>query len=151
MLLMLVYFIPSSLFKLYTTIFYQIYLQFTSFGKWRIDWIFIPIQHSFVNCRWCIFVDISYIMIAYPSIHSIPLYCLSILLSNKNMMKAVTSQLMLLQDFGKKGELIKLRKTFENNLKWETPMFFLVCWKPHYVAEKWQHYKVAQKLPKGGK
>ena len=66
-------------------------------------------------------------------------------------MKAVTSQLMLLQDFGKKGELIKLRKTFENNLKWETPMFFLVCWKPHYVAEKWQHYKVAQKLPKGGK
>ena len=148
---MLADFIPSSSFKLYTTIFDQIYLQFTSFGKWRIDWIFIPIQHSFVNCRWCIFVDISYIMMANNNNHSIPLYCLSILLSNKNMMKAVTSQLMLLQDFGKIGVFVKLRKTFRNSQNWETPMFFLVCWKPHYVAEKWQHHKVAQKLPKGGK
>ena len=67
------------------------------------------------------------------------------------MMKAVTSQLMLLQDFGKIGVFVKLRKTFRNSQNWETPMFFLVCWKPHYVAEKWQHHKVAQKLPKGGK
>ena len=58
---------------------------------------------------------------------------------------------MLLQDFGKIGELIKLRKTLKNNKKWEIAVFFLVCWKPHYVAEKWHHYKVAQKLPKGGK
>ena len=74
-----------------------------------------------------------------------------VLSSNKNNIKASSSQLMLLRNFGKKGELIKLRETFKNNLKWEPPMFFLVCWKPHYVAEKWQHYKVAQKLPKGGK
>ena len=131
MLLMLVYFIPSSLLKLYTTIFYQIYLQFTSFGKWRIDWIFIPIQHSFVNCRWCIFVDILYIMIAYS-----------------NMMKASTSQLILLQIFGKIGVFIKMRKTFRNNLKWETVMFLLVCWKLHYVAEKWKHRKVARSCQK---
>ena len=133
MLLMLVYFIPSSLFKLYTTIFYQIYLQFTSFGKWRIDWIFIPIQHSFVNCRWCIFVDISFIMIVYKNIHSIPRYCLSILLwfplfsNNKNMIKAIiwsTSQLISLRNFGKKGELIKLRESFWNNQNWEIAVVF---------------------------
>ena len=143
MLLMLVYFTPSSLLKLYTTIFYRIYLQFTSFGKWRIDWIFIPIQHSFVNCRWCIFVDISYIMMANNNNHSIPLYCLSILLSNKNNIKVSSSQLISLRNFGKKGELIKLRESFWNNLKWETAMFLLVCWKPHYVAERWQRHKVA--------
>ena len=31
------------------------------------------------------------------------------------MMKAVTNQLMLLQDFGKIGVFIKLRESFENN------------------------------------
>ena len=101
------------------------------FGEWSTYWIFITVQYSFINCRWCIFVTILYIKIVYKSIHSIPLYCLSILLSNKNMMKAVTSQLMLLQDFGKIGVFVKLRKTFRNSQNWETPMFFLVCWKLH--------------------
>ena len=90
-------------------------------------------------------------MIVYPNIHSIPIYYLSILFSSKNIIKASTSQLMLLQDFGKIGVFIKLRESFWNNQNWEIAAFFLVCWKPHYVAEKWQRHKVAQRLSKRGK